>query len=87
MIAVRTETFEPEDLALLGSVFDEAWATISSFFRDADEATRAEARMRLAELLLELADREVSHEDIKRVVLHAFLHPIADFRAVPVNSR
>lgn len=87
MIAGRTETFEPEDLALLGSAFDEAWAAISSFFRDADEPTRADARVRLAQLLLELAEREVSREDIKRVVLRAFLHPIADFRAVPVSSR
>lgn len=88
MFAGRTETFEPEDLALLGSIFDEAWMAISSLFRDADEATRAEARMRLAELLLELTGREASHEEIKHVVLHVFLQAPGGYNvAAPLNSR
>ncbi|MEI9900517.1 MAG: hypothetical protein WDN31_10800 [Hyphomicrobium sp.] len=74
MFAGRTETFEPEDLALLGSIFDEAWAAISPIFEEADAETRAEARTRLAGLLLELTGKEASHEHIKQVVLHVFQH-------------
>jgi hypothetical protein len=75
MIAGRTEILEPEDLALLGSTFDEAWAAISANFDLADEGTRAEARTRLAGLLLELSGKEASREHIRQVVLHVFSPP------------
>lgn len=73
MVMRRTETFEPEDLALLGSIFDETWASIEAAFEHADEGARAAARTRLAELLLQLAGHEASHDHIRQTVLHVFL--------------
>lgn len=72
MDARRAETFEPEDLKFLGSIFDEAWSAVAAGFDHADEATRAAARTRLAGLLLELADSETNNERIKQAVVHIF---------------
>lgn len=68
----RVETLEPEDLESLGRIFDETWAFIGAAFEDADPETRAEARTRLASLLLELAGKEASYEHVRRVVLHIY---------------
>ncbi len=73
MPASRVETFEPEDLATLGQIFDETWAVIAAALQDSDAESRAAARTRLAGLLLELSGREASPQQIRRVVLHMFL--------------
>ncbi|MEI9900778.1 MAG: hypothetical protein WDN31_12380 [Hyphomicrobium sp.] len=80
MVAERTETFEPEDLKALGSIFDETWAAIAAGFDHADEATRTAARTRLACLLLQLAGDDAGHDHIKQAVVHIF-------RLAPVPSR
>jgi hypothetical protein len=73
MLIGRVENFEPEDLAELGSMFDESWAAVEPAFEHADEVTRASARTRLAALLLQLAGHESNRESIRRTVLHIFL--------------
>jgi hypothetical protein len=49
MMAIRQETFEPEELALLGSVFDQTWATVGSRF-ESDFERRTDARIELGDL-------------------------------------
>ena len=73
MLAQRAEIYEPEDLAVLGSIFDETWADIAPEFDHADEATCASVRTRLATLLLQLAGRETGHERLRETVLNIFL--------------
>lgn len=73
MLARPAEIYEPEDLAILGSVFDEAWAAVASGFDDADEATRASVRTRLATLLLQLAGHEAGRDHLRQSVLNIFL--------------
>jgi hypothetical protein len=73
MLARRADTYEPEDLQVLGSIFDETWGAIASAFDHADEVTRASVRTRLAALLLQLAGDEAGHESLRQTVLHIFL--------------
>ena len=73
MTPIRRETFEPEDLASLGSIFDQAWASVAASFEHADEDTRAAARARLARILLQLAARQVGPDSLKQVAVRAFL--------------
>ncbi len=73
MLARRAEIYEPEDLAVLGSIFDEAWAEIAPGFDHADEATCASIRTRLATLLLQLAGHETGHERLRETVMNIFL--------------
>ncbi len=79
MTPIRTETFEPEDLASLGSIFDQAWASVAASFEHADEETRAAARARLARILLQLAARQVGPESLKQVAIRAFLEVPTSF--------
>ncbi|MFA5898442.1 MAG: hypothetical protein WC829_04955 [Hyphomicrobium sp.] len=78
MSTQQAEFFEPEDLALLGSIFDETWSTIDPGFRQADESVRSGARTRLAALLLKLAGCESDRDNLRQVVLHIILStPVA----------
>jgi hypothetical protein len=79
MSPIRTETFEPEDLASLGSIFDQAWASVAASYEHTDEDTRAAARARLARILLQLAARQVGTESLKQVAVRAFLQIPASF--------
>ena len=73
MLARRAEIYEPEDLAVLGSIFDETWAEIAPGLDHADEATCASVRTRLATLLLQLAGHETGHERLRATVMNIFL--------------
>jgi hypothetical protein len=73
MTSRRVETLEPEDLASLGSMFDETWAAVAAGFDHADEDAKAAARARLARILLELVDQEDGPELIKQTAVRAFL--------------
>ncbi len=79
MTPIRMETFEPEDLASLGSIFDQAWASVAAGYEHADEDTRAAARARLARILLQLAARRVAPESLRQVAVRAFLQIPASF--------
>jgi hypothetical protein len=72
MIGRRTEILEPEDIAVLGSIFDEAWSAVASRFEQADAQTRASARTRLARVLLQLAGDEAGHDRIRQTAVLIF---------------
>jgi hypothetical protein len=88
MLARNTEIYEPEDLEVLGSIFDETWGAIAAAFDHADDVTRASVRTRLAALLLQLAGHEASQESLKQTVLHIFLQvPRQPRSSGPLSSR
>jgi hypothetical protein len=72
MRAPRPETFEPEVLALLGSIYDEAWASLAAGYTQADGATREGARAELAAIMLRLAERQLGSNDLKDKALRIF---------------
>ena len=59
MPASRPETFEPEVLALLGSIYDETWSCVAAGYAQADPKTREEARAELAAIMLRLAEEKL----------------------------
>jgi hypothetical protein len=65
-------TFEPEVLARLGAIFDEAWASLDADFEHANEATRLAARSKLAGILLELVEQQLVSESLKQRALIIF---------------
>jgi hypothetical protein len=72
MRAPRPETFEPEVLALLGSIYDEAWASLAAGYAQADRVTREGARAELAAIMLRLAERQLGSNDLKDKALRIF---------------
>ena len=68
----RPETFEPEMLALLGAVYDDAWLTVAAGYVYADAETLAEARAELAAIMLRLAERELASGDLKEQAIRQF---------------
>lgn len=72
MRAPRPETFEPEVLALLGSIYDEAWASLAAGYVQADRTTREGARAELAAIMLRLAERQLASNDLKAKALRIF---------------
>lgn len=66
--------FGPEDLALLGHVFDKTWQEIEDRFRD-DEAARDIAREWLASIIVRLGQ---SHDTREFNVLHKTTMEIFD---------
>jgi hypothetical protein len=72
MRAPRPETFEPEVLALLGSIYDEAWASLAAGYVQADPVTRDGARAELAAIMLRLAERQLGSDDLKAKALRIF---------------
>lgn len=86
MLARRAEIYEPEDLEVLGSIFDETWDAIAAGFNHADEATRASARMRLATLLLQLAGHQVGQECLRQSVLNISRKVLKQSHLVPSSS-
>jgi hypothetical protein len=65
-------TFEPEVLARLGAIFDEAWASLAAGFEHANESTRLAARAKLAGILLELVEQQLISESLKQRALMIF---------------
>jgi hypothetical protein len=72
MRAPRPETFEPEVLALLGSIYDEAWTSVAAGYAQADSATREGARAELAAIMLRLAERQLGSSDLRDKALRIF---------------
>jgi len=82
MIIHGNEVLEPEELARLGKVFDEAWASVSP----AAGGGGAEQRTILASILLRLANlRQLGPEQLKATALRIFQsEPTQAFRPVAV---
>ena len=74
MPAPGRETFEPEVLALLGSIYDEAWASVAANYAHADVDTLAEARAELATIMLRLAERQLASGELKDQAIRQFRH-------------
>jgi hypothetical protein len=72
MHAPRPETFEPEVLALLGSIYDETWACVAASYAQADPKTREEGRAELAAIMLRLAEQQLGSNDLKDKALRLF---------------
>ena len=69
MIIHGNEIMEPEELAQLGSVFDETWAAVSSSVGEGS----AEQRTSLAIILLRLANlRQLGPDQMKASALRIF---------------
>ena len=69
MIIHGNEIMEPEELAQLGTVFDEAWAAVSATAGDG----RADQRTTLAIILLRLANlRQLGPDQMKATALRIF---------------
>jgi membrane-associated phospholipid phosphatase len=75
------EVIEPEELAQLGKMFDEAWAAVGATAAEG----RADQRAILAAILLRLANlRQLGPEQLKATALRIFRsEPIGIFPAVP----
>jgi hypothetical protein len=70
MVGDRQECFEPEDLSLLATLFDETWAAIGASF--SRERAAAE-RMKLASILFQLsALKQLRADQIKQMALRHF---------------
>jgi hypothetical protein len=72
MRAPRPETFEPEMLALLGAVYDDAWQTVAASYVHADADTLAEARAELAAIMLRLAQHQLATGELKDLSIRQF---------------
>lgn len=72
MFTKRPENLEPEDLARLGSLYDQAWAAVAANFADTDAATRTAARSRLAGIMLELLEQQLVSEGLKQRAVSVF---------------
>jgi hypothetical protein len=72
MPASRPETFEPEVLALLGSIYDETWSCVAAGYTQADPKTREEARAELAAIMLRLAEEKLGSNELKDKALRLF---------------
>jgi hypothetical protein len=66
------ETFEPEVLALLGSIYDDAWASLAAGYAQADRVTIEGARAELAAIMLRLAEQKLGSGDLKDKALRIF---------------
>jgi hypothetical protein len=77
MPAPGRETFEPEVLALLGSIYDEAWASVAADYAHADADTLAEARAELAAIMLRLAEHQLASGELKDQAIRQFRHAMA----------
>jgi hypothetical protein len=65
--------FEPSDLRSLGLAFDEAWDAVAPHFVNAESHVLAQARGRLATIMMELAkEAQLEADDIKRLALDRF---------------
>jgi hypothetical protein len=73
MTTDRRGVFEPEDLAILGSAFDQIWRVVASELGDADHTRKVAARRRLANIMLQLAKlSRLEPDEIKRMAIQIF---------------
>lgn len=73
MTTDRREVFEPEDLAILGSAFDQIWRVVASELGDTDHTRKVAARRRLANIMLQLAKlSRLEPDEIKRMAIQIF---------------
>jgi hypothetical protein len=73
MTRYRREAFQPEELSILGSAFDQIWNTVSSELGDIDPVRKIAARKRLANIMVLLATLgEFDAEEIKNMSIRIF---------------
>ncbi len=72
MPTVRPETLEPEFLAQLGSIYDEAWASVAASYTHVDTHALADARAELAAIMMRLAADELASGELKDQAIHEF---------------
>ena len=72
MSSRRPRIFEPEELAKLGSAYDEAWASLAAGFEHAGETVQAAAKAKLAGIMLELVEQQLMPESLKQRALTMF---------------
>ncbi len=87
MPAARPETLEPEFLAQLGSIYDEAWASVAVSYAHVDADALAEARAELAAIVMRLAAGQLASGELKDQAIHEFRcdGAIGDAAATPGN--
>ena len=81
MITRSRETLDPEDLERLGSIFDEAWSLLAPGLQHRGEAAVAEARARLAGIMLELCQHQLMSGSLKKRALRIFFEDAQPHRA------
>jgi hypothetical protein len=86
MIVKHPGTFEPEALARLGLIFDDAWESLAVGFEHTSEAARAAARSRLAGILLELVDQQLMTDNLKQRALIIFQTEVIPTRPAEVAA-
>ena len=70
MILNRREVFQPEDLANLGSAFDQTWTIVGGRQSDIDVSA---ARSRLADIVLRLARvNDIDPDEIQHMAIRIF---------------
>jgi hypothetical protein len=69
MILNRREVFQPEDLANLGSAFDQTWTIVGGRLSDTDLSA---ARSRLADIVLRLARDDIDPDEIQHMAIRIF---------------
>jgi len=73
MTTDRREVFQPEELAILGSAFDQIWNTMGSELGDIDPTHEVAARKRLANIMVLLArSNDLDAEEIKEMSVRIF---------------
>ena len=73
MTTYRREAFQPEELAILGSAFDQIWSAVGAELGDADPKRKAAARTRLANIIVLLAKLgEFDAEEMKAMSVKIF---------------
>jgi hypothetical protein len=73
MTTSRRETFQPEELAILGSVFNQIWSVVGAELGDIDHKRKAAARTRLANIVVLLAKSgEFDVEEMKAMSVRIF---------------
>ena len=83
MILNRREVFQPEDLANLGSAFDQTWTIVGGRLSDTDLSA---ARTRLADIVLRLARvNDIDPDEIHRMAIRIFQSDPVRFNPGLVN--
>jgi hypothetical protein len=73
MTTYRREAFQPEELAILGSAFDQIWNAVAADLGDIDPQRKAAARTRLANIIVLLAKvGEFDAEEMKAMSVQIF---------------
>jgi hypothetical protein len=73
MTTDRREAFQPEELSILGSAFDQVWTSVGSELGDIDPTRTVAARKRLANIMVLLATLgDFDAAQIKTMALRIF---------------